>query len=93
MLICGMMRVILSNGLKNGVLMMKQFEVVDEPIDINRYHEYTIDEKQGAVCMFTGHVREWTKGTRTVHLEYEAYHFYPIAAIVELIKHMNVHMD
>src|SRR5699024_10245709 len=52
---------------------MKMFEVISEPLDINKYHQMTINEHQGAVCTFTGHVREWTKGTRTVHLEYEAY--------------------
>lgn len=54
-------------------MVMKQYEIVEEPIDITKYHRYTIKGSQGAVCMFTGHVREWTKGTRTVYLEYEAY--------------------
>lgn len=52
---------------------MKMFEVVNDELDINKYHKMTVNEHQGAVCTFTGHVREWTKGTRTVHLEYEAY--------------------
>ena len=52
---------------------MKMFEVVSGELDINKYHKMTVNEHQGAVCTFTGHVREWTKGTRTVHLEYEAY--------------------
>lgn len=52
---------------------MKMFEVVNDELDINKYHQMTVNEHQGAVCTFTGHVREWTKGTRTVHLEYEAY--------------------
>ena len=52
---------------------MKMFEVVSEELDINKYHKLTVNEHQGAVCTFTGHVREWTKGTRTVYLEYEAY--------------------
>ena len=52
---------------------MKMFEVISEELDINHYHKLTVNEHQGAVCTFTGHVREWTKGTRTVYLEYEAY--------------------
>lgn len=52
---------------------MKQYEVVTEPIDTNKYQQYVLNEHQGAVVTFTGHVREWTHGTRTVHLEYEAY--------------------
>lgn len=52
---------------------MKYFEVTEEVLDINKYHQMVVNAHQGAVCTFTGHVREWTKGTQTVHLEYEAY--------------------
>ena len=33
-----------------------------------QYRDFTINELQGAVVVFTGHVREWTKGIRTQHL-------------------------
>ena len=52
---------------------MKQFEIVTEPIQTEQYREFTINEHQGAVVVFTGHVREWTKGIKTEYLEYEAY--------------------
>lgn len=52
---------------------MKQFEVVTEPIQTEPYRDFTLTPHQGAVVVFTGHVREWTKGIRTEHLEYEAY--------------------
>lgn len=52
---------------------MKQYDVVKEPIDISKYQQQVLNAHQGAVVVFTGHVREWTHGTRTVHLEYEAY--------------------
>lgn len=52
---------------------MKQFEIVTEPIQTELYRDYTLNEHQGAVVVFTGHVREWTKGVRTKYLEYEAY--------------------
>lgn len=52
---------------------MKQFEIVTEPIQTEQYRDYTVNEHQGAVVVFTGHVREWTKGVRTEYLEYEAY--------------------
>lgn len=52
---------------------LKQFEVISEPINPEKYREWTLNEKQGAVVVFTGHVREWTKGIRTEYLEYEAY--------------------
>ncbi len=52
---------------------MKQFEIVTEPIQTEQYREFTINEYQGAVVVFTGSVREWTKGVKTEYLEYEAY--------------------
>ncbi|MGD3155320.1 molybdenum cofactor biosynthesis protein MoaE [Staphylococcus warneri] len=52
---------------------MKQFEIVTKPIQTEPYREFTLNEHQGAMVMFTGHVREWTKGVKTEYLEYEAY--------------------
>ncbi|SCS72425.1 molybdenum cofactor biosynthesis protein MoaE [Staphylococcus caeli] len=52
---------------------MKQFEVTHAPIQTEQYREYVLDSHQGAVVVFTGHVREWTKGIKTEYLEYEAY--------------------
>ena len=52
---------------------MKQFEVVNEPIQTEKYREFVLNEHQGAIVVFTGLVREWTKGIKTEYLEYEAY--------------------
>lgn len=52
---------------------MKPFKIVDTEIDTSSLQAFVLDESKGAVVTFTGHVREWTQGTRTVHLEYEAY--------------------
>ncbi|MCE5038661.1 molybdenum cofactor biosynthesis protein MoaE [Staphylococcus auricularis] len=52
---------------------MKQFAVVTEPIDPEPYRDFVLNAHQGAVVVFTGHVREWTKGVKTEYLEYEAY--------------------
>ena len=52
---------------------MKQFEIVSEPIQTEQYREYVLHAHQGAVVIFTGHVREWTQGIKTEYLEYEAY--------------------
>ncbi|MNI56384.1 Molybdopterin synthase catalytic subunit [compost metagenome] len=35
--------------------------------------DYVIHPGAGAVTTFTGHVREWTNGVRTLYLSYEAY--------------------
>lgn len=52
---------------------VKQFEIVNDPINPEQYRNWTLNEKQGAVVVFTGHVREWTKGIKTEYLAYEAY--------------------
>ncbi|MGN7408287.1 molybdenum cofactor biosynthesis protein MoaE [Sporosarcina sp. SAFN-010] len=52
---------------------MKPFEVVEAPIDAQLYSNYVLHAGAGAVTLFTGHVREWTHGVRTVYLAYEAY--------------------
>lgn len=58
---------------KQRMINLKQFEVTSESLHPEQYREWTLNENQGAVVVFTGHVREWTKGIRTEHLEYEAY--------------------
>lgn len=52
---------------------MKPFEITESPIDPQRYADYVLHTGAGAVTLFTGHVREWTHGVRTVYLAYEAY--------------------
>ena len=52
---------------------MKQFEVTNTPIQTEQYRAFVVDSTKGAAVVFTGHVREWTKGIKTEYLEYEAY--------------------
>ncbi|HEY4390686.1 MAG TPA: molybdenum cofactor biosynthesis protein MoaE [Paenibacillus sp.] len=52
---------------------MKQFEIVEQPIEVQPYIDYVLHPGAGAVTVFTGHVREWTQGVRTLYLAYEAY--------------------
>ncbi|WP_301107199.1 molybdenum cofactor biosynthesis protein MoaE [Sporosarcina sp.] len=52
---------------------MKQYEITDQPIDPQVYSEFVLHPAAGAVTVFTGHVREWTHGVRTLYLAYEAY--------------------
>lgn len=52
---------------------MKAFEIVDQPLEPQKYADFVLRPEAGAVTVFTGHVREWTKGIRTVYLAYEAY--------------------
>ncbi|AET62025.1 MULTISPECIES: molybdenum cofactor biosynthesis protein MoaE [Paenibacillus] len=52
---------------------MSVFEIVTEPIVPQTYADYVLRPEAGAVTVFTGHVREWTEGVRTLYLAYEAY--------------------
>ncbi|AZH32034.1 MULTISPECIES: molybdenum cofactor biosynthesis protein MoaE [Paenibacillus] len=52
---------------------MRVFEIVTEPILPQTYADYVLRPEAGAVTVFTGHVREWTQGVRTLYLAYEAY--------------------
>lgn len=52
---------------------MKPYAIVEEPIHVQDYIDYVLHPEAGAVTTFTGHVREWTHGVRTLYLAYEAY--------------------
>lgn len=52
---------------------MSVFEIVTKPIIPQAYADYVLRPEAGAVTVFTGHVREWTQGVRTLYLAYEAY--------------------
>ncbi|AZS13389.1 molybdenum cofactor biosynthesis protein MoaE [Paenibacillus lutimineralis] len=52
---------------------MKQYEIVEQPIEVQLYIDYVLHPGAGAVTVFTGHVREWTQGVKTLFLAYEAY--------------------
>ncbi len=52
---------------------MKQFAIVEQPIDTEWYRKMVHHPHAGAVLLFTGHVREWTNDKRTIYLTYEAY--------------------
>lgn len=52
---------------------MEQFWISDEPIQINDCIEKVIRPEAGAISTFIGIAREFTRGKRTLHLEYDAY--------------------
>ncbi|RPK12887.1 hypothetical protein FH5_03093 [Priestia endophytica] len=53
--------------------MNQLFEIVREPIEPNKVMEKVMRREAGAVTTFIGTVREFTKGKRTLKLEYDAY--------------------
>lgn len=53
--------------------MEKKFWITDQPILVNDCIEKVVRPEAGAVNTFIGTVREFTKGKRTLFLEYQAY--------------------
>ncbi|MFC7370977.1 molybdenum cofactor biosynthesis protein MoaE [Fictibacillus iocasae] len=51
----------------------KLFIITDQPISVEEVTAKVIRREAGAVTNFIGTVREFTKGKRTLYLEYEAY--------------------
>lgn len=49
------------------------FRVVAAPLDVQEAVDAVRHPEAGAVVLFVGTVREWTDGTRTLAVEYEAY--------------------
>ncbi|MFD1037765.1 molybdenum cofactor biosynthesis protein MoaE [Virgibacillus byunsanensis] len=49
------------------------FDIIDTPIQLQELVDKVERREAGAVTTFIGTVREWTKGKRTVYLEYQAY--------------------
>lgn len=51
----------------------EMFQIIEEPINVNEMIKKVTRPEAGAITTFIGAVREWTKGRRTIYLEYQAY--------------------
>jgi MoaE-MoaD fusion protein len=60
-----------SGGAANAVGVM--FEVTTEPLDARRLEKAVSHSRAGAICTFTGIVRDSSRGRSVTHLEYEAF--------------------
>ena len=49
------------------------FDIIDTPIDTQSLIDKVTKREAGAITTFIGTVREWTKGKKTLSLEYQAY--------------------
>ena len=58
-----------SGGHQAGVL----FELTDRPLDARRLESAVSHPGAGAICTFTGIVRDNSRGQNVTHLDYEAY--------------------
>ena len=53
--------------------MEKKFWITDEEISVVDVMDKVVRREAGAISTFTGIVREFTKGKKTLYLEYQAY--------------------
>lgn len=51
----------------------KMYEIVKEPINTEAVIQKVIRREAGAITTFLGIAREWTRGRKTIYLEYDAY--------------------
>lgn len=63
---------------------MRRIELVDGPIPVDAILEECHDDSCGAVSIFLGTARRWTRGVETAYLEYDAYREMAIAKMQEL---------
>lgn len=57
----------------DGVLSDAMIELTNEPIDTERVLRRVASNEAGAVVLFLGTTREFTRGRRTLSLDYECY--------------------
>lgn len=63
---------------------MRRIELVDGPIAVDLILRECHDEHCGAVSVFLGTTRRWTRGVETAYLEYDAYRDMAIVKMGEL---------
>ncbi|MCP3031996.1 molybdenum cofactor biosynthesis protein MoaE [Halobacillus sp. A1] len=65
-------------------MVSKLFSITEEPISIEQTVSLVSSPNAGAVNTFIGTVREFTKGKRTLYLEYQAYAAMAEAKLAEI---------
>jgi|SRR5690625_2405391 len=73
--------------------MKNNFWITEEPIDMNDVYSKVIRPEAGAVSTFTGIVREFTHGKRTLYLEYQAYASMAEKKLAEIGKEIDEQWD
>lgn len=65
------------------------FEITEEPIQIEQVLNKVKRREAGANALFVGTVREWTRGKRTIYLQYEAYAFMAVKMFEQISKEIQ----
>jgi molybdopterin synthase catalytic subunit len=69
------------------------FEITSDPISIEEIANKVIRNEAGAVTTFVGTVREFTKGKRTLSLEYQAYEKMAVKMLEQIGREINEKWD
>ncbi|MFC7321200.1 molybdenum cofactor biosynthesis protein MoaE [Halobacillus campisalis] len=70
-------------------MVSKLFSITEEPISIEQTVSLVSSRNAGAINTFIGTVREFTKGKRTLYLEYQAYAAMAEAKLAEIGQEIN----
>ena len=69
------------------------FELTTEPIDVGHIARRVVPRRCGATVTLDGYAREWTKGRRTLYLEYESYAAMALAEMKRLGEEAHRRFD
>ncbi|MDQ0188408.1 molybdopterin converting factor subunit 1 [Alicyclobacillus cycloheptanicus] len=60
--------------------------VTQAPLDIAAAYQQLVDPRCGGTVLFSGTVREWTRGRKSLYLDYEAYHEMAIVQMQQIAR-------
>lgn len=69
------------------------FELTYKPIQLQPYLDFVMGPEMGAVNVFLGTAREWTRGRRTILLRYEAYESMAEKMLVQIGEEVRTMAD
>lgn len=65
------------------------FQIVEEPIQVEEVIAKVTRREAGAITTFLGIVREWTRGRKTLYLEYQAYKSMAVKMLAQIGKEIK----
>lgn len=65
------------------------YEIINKPIEVEQLIKKVERREAGAITTFIGTVREWTKGRKTIYLEYQAYIPMAIKSFAKIGEEIN----
>lgn len=79
----------LSKKSDNNLEQSDLIEIVDGPIEVDRIIAQCQESRSGAICVFVGTTRQFTKGVETEYLEYESHREMALAQMKLLVQEVR----